>query len=149
MTRLTKVSTGGKSNTFIAAGILIVSVIAYVSPGRGSRRSERSIIAKGHTTVNGCQGRGSWSPSAKSCMAVLFVGLHACGLLSNSYISKFLSNALWLWQNTFYLVLAQNLVLNGVKFHYARFYLGIFGITEILGTSITATISSFNIVIVG
>lgn len=80
--------TYAQTNTIIAAGVLIASVVAYVIPIYGSGQNDQSIIAKGHTISTGCQDQGACTPSAKSCMAVLFVGLHACGLLSNSYISK-------------------------------------------------------------
>lgn len=81
----------GQTNSIIAAGILIASVVAYVIPTYGSGKFDKSKISKGKTIDTGCRDPGACIPSANSCIAVLFVGLHACGLLSNSYISKLLN----------------------------------------------------------
>lgn len=77
-----------QSSTIITAGVLVASVAAYVIPIYGLGQSVQSTIAEGQTTGTVCQDQEACIPSAKTCMAVLFLGLHACGLLSNSYISK-------------------------------------------------------------
>jgi hypothetical protein len=80
----------GQTNTIIAAVILIASVVAYVMPiyDLGQVQSDQRIFEEGQTIGTGSRDQRACIPSAKSYMAVLFVGLHACGLLSNSYIRK-------------------------------------------------------------
>ena len=82
----------GQINTIIAAVILIASVVAYIMPiyGVGQVQSDQSL-AKGQIIGTDSQDQKTCIPSAKSSMSVLFVGLHACGLLSNSYIRKLLA----------------------------------------------------------
>ncbi|XP_024356410.1 uncharacterized protein [Physcomitrium patens] len=76
---------GGQVYTTLAA-VALVSIIAYVFPARGPRvvQSDQNIYAKGQTVCSSY--REACIPNAKLSMAIVFVGLHACGLLSNSYI---------------------------------------------------------------
>lgn len=78
----------GQTNTIITAVILIASVVAYVMPvyDLGQVQSDQSISEEGQTIGTGSRDQRTCILSAKSYMSVLFVGLHACGLLSNSYI---------------------------------------------------------------
>lgn len=78
---------GGQVYTTLAA-VALVSIIAYVFPARGPRvvQSDQNIYAKGQTVCSSY--REACIPNAKLSMAIVFVGLHACGLLSNSYIRK-------------------------------------------------------------
>ncbi|KAG0557025.1 hypothetical protein KC19_11G096500 [Ceratodon purpureus] len=75
----------GQTNIIITALILIASVVAYVMPiyGVGQVQSDQSVLGRGQTI--GTSSQDQWT-CVKSYMAVLSVGLHACGLLSNSYI---------------------------------------------------------------
>lgn len=84
------VISNGQTHAIIATVILMASVVAYVMPiyGVGQVESDQSIFEKGQKIGIDSRDQRACLPSAKSCMAVLFVGLHACGLLSNSYISK-------------------------------------------------------------
>lgn len=75
-----------ESNIFIPAAVLIASVISYITPVSNGRavQGKQNKVGRAETT-----GAGSCVPDVKSYAAILFVCLHACGLLSNSYISEF------------------------------------------------------------
>lgn len=75
-----------ESNIFIPAAILIASVISYIIPISNHGAVQVKQIKLGKTEITGA---GSCVPDVKSYAAILFVSLHACGLLSNSYISEF------------------------------------------------------------
>lgn len=87
----------GQTNIIITALILIASVVAYVMPiyGVGQVQSDQSVLGRGQTI--GTSSQDQWT-CVKSYMAVLSVGLHACGLLSNSYIRKYLPATRGMWE---------------------------------------------------
>lgn len=79
----------GQSNIIMFAVILLGSIAIYIAPTK--ERWVQSKVNLSDQQATGTHGK-QWKchrPNVKFYFALLFVGIHAGSLLSNSYISKF------------------------------------------------------------
>jgi hypothetical protein len=79
----------GQSNIIMLAAILLGSIAIYIAPTK--ERWVQSKVNLSNQQATGTHGK-QWKccrPNVKFYFALLFVGIHAGSLLSNSYISKF------------------------------------------------------------